>query len=325
MLPAKSKLRWYFYFMRIGILTFVDSKKGIAVGTRSICEEATRRGHEVKILYAKNVGLVFGNGKTLTYNGKLLDPSDFDVILVRPGFTKDPSVNASIIKQFQLAGLYVINGYIGVFRAKNKIRTLQLLNHFNIPVPKTHVVSDASLLEEVAKEFTFPVIIKTIFGTHGTGVFIAESMRSLASIVDYHTKREHGPVKIQEYIEEAKGKDIRIFVCGKKVIAAMERSAKEGEFRANFHKGGSVMGTELSEEEKKLAIKASQILDLDISGVDILRTKSGPKIIEVNSNPGLEGISKASGVNVAAEVVSFIERRVEKHKQTTLSKRKMVE
>jgi ribosomal protein S6--L-glutamate ligase len=311
--------------MRIGILTFVDSKKGIAVGTRSICEEALSRDHVVKILYAKNVGLVFGNGKTLTYNGKILEPEEFDVILVRPGFTKDPSVNASIIKQFQLAGFHVVNGYIGVFRAKNKIRTLQMLNHFKLPVPKTHVLSDARLLAEVANEFTFPVIIKTIYGTHGTGVFIAESMRSLAPIVEYLTKRERGPVKIQEYIEEAQGKDIRIFVAGKKILAAMERSAKEGEFRANFHKGGSIMSVELSDEEKKLSLKATQTLDLDIAGVDILRTKSGPKIIEVNSNPGLEGISKASGVNVAAKVVDFLERRVSKRKEKVLSKKKMIE
>lgn len=299
--------------MRIGILTFVSGKKQIAVGTASIVAEAKLRGHIVKMLYANHVGLVFGNGKTLTYKGEILDAEDLDVILVRPGFTKDPSVNASIIKQFQLAGFYVLNTYIGVFRAKNKIRTLQMLNHFGLPVPKTHVLGDASLLEAAAKEFTFPVIIKSIFGTHGTGVFIAESMRSLAPIVDYLTKKEHGPVKLQEYIEEAQGKDLRIFVTGKRVLAAMERSAKQGEFRSNFHKGGSVCTVDLSDEEKKLAIKATQILGLDVAGVDILRTKNGPKIIEVNSNPGLEGISKATGVNIAAKLVDFIEHRAAKY------------
>lgn len=314
--------------MRIGILTFVSGKQQIAVGTQSIVDEAKRRGHDVTILYSRHVGLVFGNGKTLTYKGQILQKRDFDVILVRPGFTADPSVNASVIKQFQLAGFYVLNGYIGVFRAKNKIRTLQMLNHFGMPVPKTHVLSDASLLGESAKDFTFPVIIKTIFGTHGTGVFIAESMRSLAPIVDYLTKKEHGPVKLQEYIEEAKGKDIRVFVCGKKIIAAMERSAKKGEFRANFHKGGSVGTVELSDEEKRLAIRATLVLGLDIAGVDILRTKKGPKIIEVNSNPGLEGISKASGVDVAGKLVNFIEHRVAKYggkHSKPLAKKKMIE
>ncbi len=311
--------------MRIGILTFVFGKKQIAIGTRMIMDEARSRGHEVKVLYAGQVGLVFGNGKTLTYNGKVIDKNDFDIILVRPGFTADPSVNASVIKQFQLAGFHVINSYIGVFRAKNKIRTLQMLDHFGLPVPKTHVLGDVAMLESAAQEFTFPVIIKTIYGTHGTGVFIAESLRSLKPIVDYLTKKEHGPVKLQEYIEEAQGKDIRVFITGKKIVAAMERSAKSGEFRANFHQGGSVGTVTLTDEEKKLSIKASQVLGLDISGVDILRTKRGPKIIEVNSNPGLEGISKASGVNVAGGVVDFIERRAKKKKGLKLSKKKMIE
>lgn len=311
--------------MRLAILTFVDSKVGIAVGTQSILDTAKERGHSVQLLYAKNVGLVFGNGKTLTYEGKLIEPEDFDLVLVRPGFTKDPSVNASLIKQFQLAGFNVVNEYIGVFRAKNKIRTLQLLNHFGLPVPKTHVVWSAELLPTVAQEFAFPVIIKTIFGTHGTGVFIAESMRSLQPIVDYLTKREHGPVKIQEYIEEAKGKDLRIFVAGGKILAAMERSAKEGEFRANFHKGGSVSQAKLSKEERILARKAAKVLDLDIAGVDILRTAKGPKIIEVNSNPGIEGISKATGLPVARLVVEYLEARHERHTRRILKKRGMKE
>jgi ribosomal protein S6--L-glutamate ligase len=308
--------------MRIGILTFVSGKKQIAVGTASIVTEAKQRDHSVKMLYANHVGLVFGNGKTLTYKGEVINAEDFDVILVRPGFTKDPSVNASIIKQFQLAGFYVLNTYIGVFRAKNKIRTLQMLNHFGLPVPKTHVLGDASLLEAAAKEFTFPVIIKSIYGTHGTGVFIAESMRSLAPIVDYLTKKEQGLVKLQEYIEEAHGKDLRIFVAGKRVLASMERSAKQGEFRANFHKGGSVDTVIITDEEKRLAIKATQILGLDVAGVDILRTKTGPKIIEVNSNPGLEGISKATGINVSAKLVDFLERRVAKRGSRSIALKK---
>ena len=313
--------------MRLAILSFVTGKEKLAVGSQSIVDEAKSRGHHVKVLYASHVGLVFGNGKTLTYKGEIITPEDFDLILVRPGFSKDPSVNASIIKQFQLAGFYVINTYIGVFRAKNKIRTLQMLNHFGLPVPKTHVLGDASLVETAAKEFTFPVIIKSIFGTHGTGVFIAESMRSLAPIVDYLTKKERGPVKLQEYIEEANGKDLRIFVAGKRVLASMERSAKSGEFRANFHKGGSVGTVELTDEEKKLAIKATLLLGLDIAGVDILRTKTGPKIIEVNSNPGLEGISKATGINVAARLVDFLERRLASHgnKPVQLKKKAMKE
>ncbi|MFA6130673.1 MAG: RimK family alpha-L-glutamate ligase [Patescibacteria group bacterium] len=296
--------------MHIGILTFVSAKKQIAIGTSRIIAEARARGHEVTVLYRPYIGLVFGNGKTLTYKGKVLEPKDLDVILVRPGFTEDPSVNSSIIKQFQLAGFFVLNGYIGVFRAKNKIRTLQMLDHFKVPVPKTVVVEDLALLQTAAEEFKFPVIIKAVHGTHGRGVFLAESARSLQPIVEYLTTKEHGPVTVQEYIHEAKGKDLRIFVLRKRVIAAMERTAKSGEFRANFHKGGTVSVADLTKEERLMAIKATRILGLDLAGVDILRTKHGPKVIEVNSNPGLEGISLATGIDVSKKIVDFLERCV---------------
>lgn len=297
------------------------------MGTGRIIAEAKSRGHKVKRLYSKSVDLVFGNGKRLLYKGKSISAEDFDVILVRPGFTEDPSINSSIIKQFQLAGFYVMNGYIGVFRAKNKIRTLQMLDHFGIPVPKTHVIRDPSLLGETAAELKYPLIIKSIYGTHGKGVFIAESERSLKPIAEYLIAKERGPIKLQEYVREAKGKDVRIFVAGKRILASMERTAKQGEFRANFHQGGSVGQAAISDEEKEIAVKATQILGLDVAGVDILRTKNGPKVIEVNSNPGLEGISKASGIDVAKKLVDFLERRVERRKQkvTVLPKKKMTE
>ena len=301
--------------MQIAILSFVSSKSKLAVGTKRIIKEAKSRGHKVKVLYSPYVGLEFGNGKKITYKGKALDPKNYDAIVVRPGFNLDPSINASIIKQFQLAGFYVLNGYIGVFRAKNKIRTLQMLDHFGIPVPKTLVVRDPKLLAEASEEFKFPVIVKVIYGTHGRGVFIAESKRSLKPIVEYITEKENGPISLQEYIGEAKGCDLRVFVLGKKIVAAMERVAKSGEFRANFHKGGSVQIADLSKEEKQISIKAAQVMGLDIAGVDILRTNKGPKVIEVNSNPGIEGISKGSGVNVAVKVVNFIEHRVDKYGQ----------
>jgi ribosomal protein S6--L-glutamate ligase len=299
--------------MKIGILTFVSNKKKLAKGTKSIIKTAKDRGHSVKVFYSPLVGLSFGNGKKLTYKGKKVDPNKYDVVLVRPGFTKDPSVNSSVIKQFQLAGFYVLNGYVGVFRAKNKIRTLQMLDHFGVAVPKTVVIENPKLLEEAALEFKFPVIIKSLYGTHGRGVFIAESKRSLSPIVEYLIAKDKGPASVQEYIGEAKGKDLRVFILGKKIVAAMERVAKSGEFRSNFHKGGSVGVADLSPEERKTALRASDVIGLDVSGVDILRTKTGPKVIEVNSNPGLEGISKASGINIAEKIIDFIEHRVEKY------------
>ncbi len=314
--------------MNIGILSFVSSQKYLAKGTKKIIKEARGRGHEVKVFYSPYVGLEFGNGRSLSYKGKTLKPNKYDVIFVRPGFSSEPSVHASIIKQFQLAGFYVLNGYVGVFRAKNKIRTLQMLDHFGIPVPKTLVVRDTGLLTEAAPSFRFPVIIKVIFGTHGRGVFIAESKRSLKPIVEYLAAKESGPVSLQEYIGEAKGKDLRVFVLGKKALAAMERVATGGDFRANFHKQGKVRKAELTKEERRIAVKAAQVLNLDIAGVDILRTRKGPKIIEVNSNPGFEGLAKATKIDIAGKIVNFIEHRAEKYgpkRKKPLPKRLMKE
>ena len=314
--------------MQIGILSFVSSQKRLAKGTKQLIKLARGRGHKVKVFYSPFVGLEFGNGRSLSYKGKTINAKKYDVILVRPGFSTEPSVHASIIKQFQLAGFYVLNGYVGVFRAKNKIRTLQMLDHFGVPVPKTLVVRDAELLAEAAPSFRFPVIVKTLFGTHGKGVFIAESKRSLKPIVEYLADKERGPVSLQEYIGEAKGKDLRVFILGKKVIAAMERVATGGEFRANFHKRGKVRKADLSKEEKKIAVKAAQVLNLDIAGVDILRTRKGPKVIEVNSNPGFEGLGKATNIDIAEKIVNFIEHRGEKYgpkRKKPLSKRLMTE
>jgi len=312
--------------MNIAILTFVSSKKRLAKGTKSIIKECQSRGHKVKILFSPYVGLKFGVKSKLSYKGKPFKVDQYDAIVVRPGFSSEPSVNASIIKQFQLAGFHVINGYIGVFRAKNKIRTMQMLDHFGIPVPKTLVVRDPSLITAAAQSFKFPVIVKSIFGTHGRGVFIAESKRSLNPIVEYITAKEKGPVSLQEYIAEAKGKDLRILTLGKKAVAAMERSATGSEFRANFHKQGTVAAAKLTKEEKLIAVKAAQVLNLDIAGVDILRTKKGPKVIEVNSNPGFEGLSKATGINIQKKIVDFIEHRISKNtSKKPISKRKMTE
>jgi len=313
--------------MQIGILSFVRSQKYLAKGTKQIIKEAKSRGHKVKVFYSPYVGLEFGSSKTLTYKGKKISKKKYDVIVVRPGFSTEPSVHASFIKQFQLAGFYVLNGYIGVFRAKNKIRTLQMLDHFGVPVPKTLVVRDPELLTDAAPDFKFPVIIKTIHGTHGRGVFIAESKRSLKPIVQYLESKERGPVSLQEYIGEAKGKDLRVFVLGKKALTGMERIATGGDFRANFHQRGKIKKAVLTKEEKKMAVKAAQVLNLDIAGVDILRTKSGPKVIEVNSNPGFEGLAKATKMDIAAKIVNFVEHRVEKYsaKKKPIAKRAMKE
>ncbi len=297
--------------MKFAVLTFELEKYKLLPGTKMIIKRARELGHRVTLMREHELQIRFGNHHKIYYKGKPFPK--FDAVIVRPGIKEDPSVHAAILRQIELEGELVINGYLGVHRAKNKIRTLQILDHFGLPIPKTVVIFSAAELESAVKDFTFPVIMKTVYGSGGAGVFIAESKRSLKPFIQYLTQRSelsNTPVKIQEYIKEAKGKDLRVFVVGKEVVAAMERSAKPGEFRANVHQGGKARAVEVTENEKTLCVEAMKRLGLNIAGVDILRTKKGPVIIEVNSYPGLEGITAATGVDVAEKIVKYAERKV---------------
>ncbi len=311
--------------MKIAILIFSKEKDQLLPGTSAIRDSMVSHGHSVTILCETDLHLRFGK-KTKIYHHDNPIPK-FDAVLVRPIFNHDPSIHSALIRQFELNDHLVINDYLGVHRAKNKIRTLQLLAHHGLPMPKTALLFGDENLANAIKDFTFPVVVKSAYGTGGSGIFICESKRSLQPVVEYVLKNNNTsnhPIKIQEYIKEAKGKDLRLFVVGKKVIAAMERKAKKGEFRANFHKGGSVKSIKTTKKENKLAIDATTYMGLNIAGVDILRSKQGPLILEVNSAPGLEGITKASGTDVAGEIVSYIERRVRARRKKRLALKETV-
>jgi ribosomal protein S6--L-glutamate ligase len=305
--------------MRFAILVFGKEENKLLSGAKAIAKAARARKHTVSILKERELYLLFdGTRECLHKNGKPLPK--FDAVIVRPGFPGDPSIHAALIRQFELEGFLVINGHVGVHRAKNKVRTLQLLHHHQIPMPKTVVLFGTQNINTVMNEFQYPVIVKSAYGAGGSGIFIAESRRSLKPVVEYllsNKASNREPIKIQEYIGESKGKDLRLFVVGKKVVAAMQRSAQRGEFRSNFHKGGNVKAIEPTEEENTMAVQASREMGLDIGGVDILRTKRGPMIIEVNSYPGVEGIAKATGKDIGGMIVKYVEKKVNKRKART--------
>lgn len=299
--------------MKFGILVFTSPQKEVLPEYISrLVAKIGELGHMAIILFEDNIQLRFGFENSVYYNGKPLEK--FDAIIVLAGFQADPSIHATTIRQFELEGIVVVNGYIGVHRAKNKIRTLQLFHHFGLPMPRTVVVRSVDGIDDVIDEFKFPVILKVPYGSQGLGVFIAESKRSLVSFAEHLLKRgvTKEPIKIQEYIAEAEGKDIRLFVVGKKVVASMERSAAPGEFRANFSRGGSVRKIIPTLKEKRLAVEATKRMGLDFSGVDILRTKHGPVIIEVNSNPGYEGIMQATNADIPKKIVEHAVQKVKK-------------
>lgn len=300
--------------LKIGILSFKSSKKkdNDAVAIKNA---ALEMGHSARIFRNANFQFSFDpHQPNLFYKNQKFSPPD--VMIIRASVLDNVDLEVSCVKQLQLMGVPVVNHYLPIVRAKNKVRTMQIMKHEGIPIPRTVVIHNVEYLDEAVRKLgSFPLILKTPHGSLGLGVSIIESRRSMRSMIDLISGNlKESLIIIQEYVKEAKGKDIRVFVVGGKIIAAMERQAKKGEFRANFHQGGSVGIVDLSKEEQEMALKATKAIGLHVAGVDIIRTTEGPKILEVNSNPGLEGIIQATGVNVAYHIVKFAEKLVKQKK-----------
>lgn len=295
--------------MLIHLLTFSNPQKINSLTQNELDllrAAAQKQGHQLVVIFAKDCQMKFDRKPSLLIKNH--EHKKINVVIVRANFLTNIEFKNSLIRQFELAGIKVINRSVAVRRAKNKLNTVQILTEAKIPVPKTYIVNHAEYLDDVINDIgRFPVILKTTTGSHGSGVSIIESRRGLKSIIDMITKnRDSEPLIIQEYVKESKGKDLRVFIIKKRIIGAMERIAtKKGEFRSNFHLGGRVRVATLSPEEKKIAFKAVAACGLDFAGVDIIRTNSGPKILEVNANPGLEGITLATGRDIAGEIIKY--------------------
>ncbi|MBU0661286.1 RimK family alpha-L-glutamate ligase [Patescibacteria group bacterium] len=315
--------------MNIYSLTFSSKKKMSNVTKKDfelLEEAAEKRGHKLKLIFANDCQLQFSK-KTLGIKVDGKKPKDLYALLIRANFLgTDLDFHSSIIKQFELTGIDVINKHSAVIRAKNKVKTLQVLKQNKIPIPHTYVVRSAEHIDQVVKDIgKYPVIMKSFSGSHGLGVAIVESKRGLKSMIELIIEDESTPpLTIQEYIEESSGKDIRVFIVGGKIIAAMERIAlARDEFRSNFHLGGEVKRVQLTPKEKKVALAATKACELDMAGVDILRSNKGPRILEVNANPGLEGITKATGIDVAGAIIDYTIERTEKERRKKLRKKKI--
>jgi ribosomal protein S6--L-glutamate ligase len=268
-------------------------------------DAAERHGHELRIFSDCDCQMIFGSKPRIVIRDMQVE--DIRVLFVRANLSGAKlQFRRTIIKQFELMGIHVINREEAIMNAKNKLRNLQVLTEHNIPIPKTCVVSHAGNLDNTLRDFgRFPIILKTPSGSQGKGVAIIESKRGLKSVIEMFDNGE--PIVLQQYVKESSGKDIRVFVVGNQVVGAMKReTTQRGEFRSNFHLGGKVSMTELSDHEKTLAMAATKACGLDVAGVDILRTNDGPKVIEVNANPGLEGITQATGIDIAGALIRFM-------------------
>lgn len=296
--------------MKIHVLTFSNPEK-ISKTTRTNFEYLTaaaqERGHELVPIFAQECVLKFNGKPKMLLHGKPL--KGIKMLLVRANFLgKDLDFHSTYIKQFEMAGIPVVNGYEAVVCAKNKVKHMQIMKAAGIPMPKTFIVRSAEYIDEILPDIgKFPVIIKAFSSSHGLGVAIAESKRALRSLIEMIMQDETTPpLTIQEYVRESKGKDLRVFVVGGKVISAMVRETKKkGEFRSNFSLGGKPSKAVLTPKEKRIAIKAAQACGLEMAGVDILRTNDGPEVIEINANPGLEGITTGTGVDVAGAIIDY--------------------
>ena len=288
--------------MRIDILSFKAISKVASKEEVRLKKVAKAKGHTARIFRSGRFQLVYdGTARRLLYDGKLFPK--YDVIISRVSVLRDIDLNISIIKQMEMMGIPVINRYTPVIKAKNKLKSMQIMDHYNIPIPKTAVIRSTKFVDLAVKSVGgLPVIIKSPFGSYGVGVTIAESKRGLKSMMDWENTNMY---MIQEFVKFSKGKDIRVFVVGGKVVGTMMRSAGRGEFRSNIELGGKGSKVEITEEEKDIAIKAVQALDLEYAGVDILRSKEGPVVLEINANPGFKALEQYTGIDVATPLIDF--------------------
>ncbi|OOF38237.1 ribosomal protein S6 modification protein [Rodentibacter rarus] len=234
---------------------------------------------------------------------------NYDAVLPRFG-TASTKMGCAVLRHFQAKGIYCLNKERAFLMARDKWESLQILREQGIAVPNSQLSGVETDPKMVIQKMDFPLIIKTLNGSQGIGVMLAEKPQSAVSILET-LKQANVPVLLQDFVEEATGEDIRCFVVGDKVIASMQRIGQEGEFRANFHRGGSAQPVLLTEEEKQLAVRATKALGLVVSGVDLIRSKGGLLVLEVNASPGLEMIEKTSRVDIALQIMLYLEKMVQ--------------
>lgn len=296
--------------MNIAIL----SRNPALYSTQSLARAARRRNHYIRIIDYNNCDLIIEGGKlVVSYHGQILE--DIDAIIPRIGASYT-DYGAAVIRQFEQKGIFTSLSSDALLKARDKLSCLQLLASKGLAVPKTIISNNQiiyrSLLDKFSEE---SVVIKLVNGTHGIGVILAEKKAQAESILEAFTKNKQKAL-MQEFIKESNGSDIRIFVVDGDVVGTMKRQAKEGEFRSNLHRGGSSKVEPISKAEKDLALKAVKHLGLEIAGVDMLRSRRGPLILEVNASPGLEGIETTTQMDIAGRIISFIERKISE--QTTV-------
>ncbi|MEE9373726.1 MAG: RimK family alpha-L-glutamate ligase [Saprospiraceae bacterium] len=292
--------------MRILLL----SRNPALYSTNSIAVAARRKGHYVRIVDHVNCDLIVDNKKNIVlYHGEHI--SGYDVVIPRIG-SSVTSYGSMVVRHFESMGIFCTLTSDALIKTRDKLSCLQILSNSYLPVPKTAITNNYYSFPNIIKYIgKFPMIIKLLQGTHGLGVIKADNYKISESIMEafFKTKQK---VLLQEFIAESSGEDVRAFVVGNKVVAAMMRKAKPGEFRSNLHRGATSQKIQLTDEEENVALKATKTMGLNIAGVDMLRSSRGPLIMEVNASPGLEGIETTTKINIAKEIIEFVEKTYKK-------------
>jgi ribosomal protein S6--L-glutamate ligase len=288
--------------MKIAIL----SRNPKLYSTRRLVEAAKARGHETRVLDALRCYMnVTSNRPSIHLKGE--DLTGFDAVIPRIG-ASITFYGTAVLRQFEMMGVYPLNESVAISRSRDKLRSLQLLSRKGIGLPVSGFAHAPDDIQDLIKMVGgAPLVIKLLEGTQGIGVVLAETKQAAESVIEAFLGLKVN-ILVQEYIKEAGGADIRCFIVGDRVVAAMKRQGKDGEFRSNLHRGGSASLVRITPEERSTAIRAARTMGLNVAGVDLLRSNHGPVVMEVNSSPGLEGIESATGKDIAGLVIQLIER-----------------
>jgi ribosomal protein S6--L-glutamate ligase len=297
--------------MKIAIL----SRNKRLYSTRRLVEACEQRGHEVRVIDTLRCYMNITSDKPeLHYGGENLE--GFDAVIPRIG-ASITFYGTAVVRQFEMMGVFPANESVAISRSRDKLRSLQLLSRDRIGMPKTGFAHSPGDVQDLIKMVGgAPLVIKLLEGTQGIGVVLAETTKAAESVIEAFMGLKAN-ILIQEFIKEAGGADIRCFVIGNKVVAAMQRQGAEGEFRSNLHRGGTATLIKLTPKERATAVHAAKVMGLNVAGVDLLRSDRGPLVMEVNSSPGLEGIEAATGKDVAGMIIEFIEKHAKPHSTRT--------
>ncbi len=287
--------------MKIAVL----SRNPRLYSTSRLIEEANAANHETRVIDTLKCYMdITSSNPSVWYRGEKLERQDAVIPRIGASVT---NYGTAVIRQFEMMDTYSLVGSIPLGRSRSKLRALQLLSRKGLGLPVTGFAHDVHNTRELIKLVGgAPLVVKLLEGTQGRGVVLAETIKAAESVIDAFTELK-ADFLVQEYIKEAGGSDVRCFVIGRKVVAAMERTSAPGEFRSNLHRGGTARQTKLTPAERRTAVKAAQTMGLNVAGVDLLRSERGPLVMEVNSSPGLKGIEESTGINVAKKIIQFVE------------------